>query len=71
MRDAWNLGRRRIAGHLIRKTIENDEDGACRQRVDLVETRGMVRRMRSNTYTHVHVHANTRRLSRAESDADC
>lgn len=41
--------------HLISKTTEDDEDGACRQRVGLVETRGTVRRMRSNGHrTRVH-----------------
>ena len=57
---------RRTAGRETGKTIEDDEDGACRQRVGLVETRGMVRRMR-NTHTDT-VYTPESVLLRAESD---
>lgn len=44
---------RRISRHLTRKTIEESEDGACGQRVGLVETRGMVRKIHSIEHTHI------------------
>lgn len=59
-------GGRRTARRSTGKTIEDDEDGACRQRVGLVETRGMVRRMWN---THIDtVYTPESVLLRAESD---